>query len=142
MSKNKKDKKLKRKQKQLEQVQAKNKKFDIIGLLKTEQLDTKPNFAKFLNEYVERIAAVVSNGKIQFYPTLNYQLPKILVRFLDGHELSYEKEPMHNCPHCYLFDDLKEVKLSNDDLKYAEMFFNHIVDFKFVYESDNNALTH
>lgn len=52
MSKSKKDKKSKKKQKQLEQVQSEQKKFDIVELLKTEQLDTKPNFAKFLDNYV------------------------------------------------------------------------------------------
>ena len=138
MSKSKKDKKQKKKQKQLEKVQAENKKFDIIGLLKNEQLDTKPNFAKFLDQYVERIAAVVNNGKIEFYPTLKYKLPKILVRFLDGHELSYEKEVLQNCPHFYMYDGLEEVKFNKDELQYVEMFFNYLYEFGFVYETNDN----
>lgn len=138
MSKSKKDKKEKKKQKQLEKIQAENQKFDIIELLENEQLDTKPNFAKFLDQYVEIISAVVSNGKIQFYPTLKYHLPKVLVRFLDGHELSYEKEVLPNCPHFYMYDGIEEVKLNKDQLKYVEMFFNHLHDFGFVHETYDN----
>ena len=45
----KKDKKMKKKQKQAHEVQSSNMKFDILHLLKTEQIDTKPSFAKFLD---------------------------------------------------------------------------------------------
>ena len=48
MSKDKKSKKEKKTQRQLEKVQANETKFDIIKLLKENQLDTKPNMAKFL----------------------------------------------------------------------------------------------
>ncbi len=48
MSKDKKSKKEKRTQKQLEKVQRDETKFDIIQLIKENPLDTKPNMAKFL----------------------------------------------------------------------------------------------
>ena len=137
MSKNKKDKKNKKKQKQLEQVQAEQKKFDIIELLKTEQLDTKPNFAKFLDQYVERIAAVVSTGKIQFYPTMQYQLSKIFVRFLDKHELIYIVEVISGQSHYYMYDDLNEVPMKLKEIELVEKFFNYLLQFKFVYSQSS-----
>lgn len=38
--------------------------FDVIRLLERENIDTKPNMAKFLKEYVQVVRAFVSNGKI------------------------------------------------------------------------------
>lgn len=29
-------------------------------------------------------------GKIKFYPAFKYEMSKVLVRFLDGHELIYD----------------------------------------------------
>ena len=129
----KKKQKQKQKQKQLEQVQSEQKKFDVIELLKTEHLDTKPNFAKFLDQYVERIAAVVKYGKIQFYPTEEYSLPKILVKFLDKHELIYDENVLPNCSHYHMYDDLDEISLKPNEIKLVENFFNLLFQFKFVY---------
>ena len=132
----KKKQKQKQKQKQLEQVQSEQKKFDVIELLKTEHLDTKPNFAKFLDTYVERIAAVVSNGKMQFYPTVQYSLPKIFVRFLDKHEFIYMAEVLPDKPHYYMYDDLEEIPLKPKELELVEKFFNYLIQFKFVYAAE------
>ena len=134
MSKSKKEKKAKKKQKQLEKVQAEKKKFDIIELLKTEQLDTKPNFAKFLDAYVERIAVVVNNGKIQFYPTIECSFPKILVRFLDKQELMYSEHVLQGQQHYCLYDDLVEIKLKQEELQLIEDFFSYLQKFKFIKE--------
>ena len=138
MSKNKKDKKQKKKQKQLEKIQAENKKFDIFGLLKNEQLDTKPNFAKFLDQYVERIAAVIKNGKIQFYPVEECSLTKVLVMFLDKHELIYDENVLQGHPHYCMYDDLVEIPLTQNDIESIENFFNLLVQFKFVHNLKND----
>ena len=132
MSKNKKDKKKKKKQKQLEQVQAEQKKFDIIELLENEQLDTKPNFAKFLDSYVERISVVVNNGKIQFYPTIEYSFPKIFVLFLDKHELMYSKDIIPGKQHYCLYDDEDEIELDQKQIQLVEIFFQRLFEFKFI----------
>lgn len=60
--------------------------FDVMSLLRDEKLDTKPNFAKFLETYVRDVRMCVGS-KIQFYPALKYDTRKIFVTFLDGHEL-------------------------------------------------------
>ena len=134
MSKSKKEKKAKKKQKQLEKVQAEKQKFDIIELLKTEQLDTKPNFASFLDKYVELISVVVDNGKIQFYPTIEYSFSKILVRFLDKQELMYSKYVLQGEQHYYMYDGLTELKLKSDDCQLLEEFFSNMQKFKFIKE--------
>lgn len=132
MPKTKKEKKVKKKQKQIEKIHAENQKFDIIGLLKTEQLDTKPNFAKFLDSYVERISVVVNHGKIQFYPTVECSFPKIFVLFLDKHELMYSKDVLPGKQHYCLYDDENEIVLSQKDVQLVEVFFQHLLEFKFV----------
>ena len=133
MSTSKKDKKKKKqKQKQLEQISSDQQKFDIISLLSSEQLDTKPNFAKFLDNYVEIISVVVSNGKIHFYPTTKYSFSKVLVRFLDKHELIYEKNVLPGHPHYYMYDDLIEIPLKQTDIQLIEMFFSFLQQFGFI----------
>ena len=132
MSKNKKDKKKKKKQKQVEQVQTEKTCFDIISLLKTHQLDTKPNMAKFLDQYVEYIRGLVSNSKIVFYPTFQYEITKVFVKFLDSHELLYTKNVLSGSPNYYLYDGLTEVQLKEKELELIEMFFKYLLEFKFV----------
>lgn len=136
MSKNKKDKKKKKKQKQVEQVQTEKTCFDIISLLKTQQLDTKPNMAKFLDQYVEYIRGLVSNSKIVFYPTLQYSITKIFVKFLDGHELLYTKNVLPGSPKYYMYDGLKEVQLKEKELELIEVFFKYLLEFRFVSSAD------
>ena len=132
MSKSKKDKKEKKKQKQLQKLQQNTQKFDILDLIRTEQIDTKPNFAKFLDQYVERISVVVDNGKIQFYPTVRYSFPKILVRFLDKHELIYDKNGLGGHEHYYMFDDLTEIQLNQKDEETVKSFFDFLLGFNFL----------
>ena len=132
MSKNKKDKKKKKKQKQVEQIQTEKTCFDIISLLKTQQLDTKPNMAKFLDQYVEYIRGLVSNSKIVFYPTSQYEITKAFVKFLDSHELLYTKNVLSGSPNYYLYDGLTEVQLKEKELELIEMFFKYLLEFKFV----------
>ena len=132
MSKNKKDKKKKKKQKQVEHVQTEKTCFDIISLLKTQQLDTKPNMAKFLDQYVEYIRGLVSNSKIVFYPTFQYEITKVFVKFLDSHELLYTKYVLSGSPNYYLYDGLTEVQLKEKELELIEMFFKYLLEFKFV----------
>ena len=132
MSKNKKDKKKKKKQKQVEQVQTEKTCFNIISLLKTQQLDTKPNMAKFLDQYVEYIRGLVSNSKIVFYPTFQYEITKVFVKFLDSHELLYTKNVLSGSPNYYLYDGLTEVQLKEKELELIEMFFKYLLEFKFV----------
>lgn len=80
------------------------------------QLDTKPNMAKFFKEHVEMIRGA-NNGKIKFYPNFKYELTKVFVRFLDGHELIYDMltdgkfTPKYYL--CYQFD---EIELKADDI--------------------------
>ena len=79
-------KKERRQRKRAEAIQGNQTTFDIINLLQHENLETKPNFAKFLETYVKDVRVCVGS-KIQFYPTLKYDTRKIFVTFLDGHEL-------------------------------------------------------
>lgn len=134
MSKTKKEKKAKKKQKQkqLEKIQAENQKFDIIELLENEQLDTKPNFAKFLDSYVERISVVVNHGKIQFYPTIECSFPKIFVLFLDKHELMYSQNVLPGRQHYSLYYDEDEIELDQKQIQLVEVFFSRLFEFKFI----------
>lgn len=132
MSKHKKDKKQKKKQKQLEKIKEVQKKFNILELLKIENIDTKPNFAKFLDSYVERISVVVNHGKIQFYPTIEYSFPKIFVLFLDKHELMYSKDIIPGKQHYCLYDDEDEIELDQKQIQLIEIFFQRLFEFKFI----------
>ena len=130
------EKRQKRKEKKRKQLEAKlveeQVKFNILKLLEEEQLDTKPNMAKFLDQYVEYIRGLVSNSKIVFYPTLQYEITKVFVKFLDSHELIYTKNVLSGSPNYYMYDGLTEVQLKEKELELIEMFFKYLLEFKFV----------
>ena len=81
---------LKQKAKLQEELKEEKLKFDILNLLKTEHIDTKPNMAKFLKQHVSSIRTL-NWSKMQLYPTFKYEVTKISVRFLDDHELIFDK---------------------------------------------------
>lgn len=132
MSRHTKDKKKKQIEKRLEKAEQQQITFDIITLLKTEQLDTKPNFAKFLKQYVKDIRCFNSQ-KIQFYPIYSYELSKVFVKFLDGHELIYNMHTLPEQPKYYLMHNVDDEELKSKDIQYVEQFFNYMFQFKFVY---------
>ena len=53
--------------KKQEIVQEQKEVYDVIALLKSQPLDTKPNVARFLETYVRDVRVCVA-GKIQFFP--------------------------------------------------------------------------
>jgi len=94
-----------------------------LHLLKTEQLDTKPNMAKFFKQYVEMIRCY-NNGKIKFYPNFKYELSKVFVKFLDGHELIYDMTTDGKIVQkYYLCYQLDEIELREKDIQIIETFF-------------------
>lgn len=89
--------------------------------------------AKFFKDHVEMIRGF-NNGKIQFYPSFKYELSKIFVRFLDGHELIYDMMTDGKfTPKYYLCYHLDEEELKDKDVQLIEEFFQNILKFKFVY---------
>jgi len=70
---------------------------------------------------------------MQFYPTVQYSLPKIFVKFLDKHEFIYIAEVLPGKPHCYMYDDLEEIPLKPKELELVEKFFNYMWEFKFIH---------
>ena len=131
------EKRQKRKEKKRKDLEAKlaeeKVKFDVLKLLKEQQLDTKPNMAKFLKEHVEMIRGLCQN-KIKFYPNFKYELSKVFVKFLDGHELIYDMltdgKFTPKFYFCYNFD---EIELKDSDIPIIEQFFRYLMAFKFIY---------
>ena len=114
------EKRQKRKEKKRKELEAKlaeeQVKFDILKLLKEEQLDTKPNMAKFLKDHVELIRGLCKS-KLKFYPTFKYELSKVFVKFLDGHELIYDMLTDGKfTPKFYFCYKLDEIALKDNDI--------------------------
>ena len=131
------EKRQKRKEKKRKDLEAKlaeeKVKFDVLKLLKEQQLDTKPNMAKFLKEHVEMIRGLCQN-KIKFYPTFKYELSKVFVKFLDGHELIYDMLTDGKfTPKFYFCYKLDEIALKDNDIQLIDNFFQMLLKFKFVY---------
>lgn len=131
MSRHKKDKKLKKKEKLQAIVEEEQQKFDVIELLRVERQDSKPNLGKFLSEYVKEIRGC-NGGKISFYPTFHYDISKVFVRFLDGHELIYCKIGIKG-PEYYLYDGCTELELKAKEVELVKQFFDYLEQFKFIY---------
>ena len=121
-----------KKRRQREEVQENQEVFDVLALLRSENLDTKPNFAKFLEKYVHDIRTCVG-GKMQFYPTLKYNTRKVFVTFLDGHELIYyHKVDFPNQTRYYLEWKMEDVEMKPRDYELVQRFFELLIQFKFV----------
>lgn len=130
MSRKKKDKKLKKKEKLQAIVKEEKLKYDILMLLRSERQDSKPNLGKFLNSYVKEIRGC-NNGKIVLYPTFKYEITKVLVQFLDDHMLIYCKSGLNGSEY-YLYDGLDEIEIKSKDLDYVIQFFKYLEEFKFI----------
>ena len=106
--------------------------FDVMTLLRDEKLDTKPNFAKFLEAYVRDVRVCVGS-KIQFYPTLKYDTRKIFVTFLDGHELvMFVQLDFPTQDKYYLEYNFDTIELKPKERELVEGFFQKLIEFKFV----------
>ena len=120
-------------------IQEEEVKFDVMYLLRTEQLDTKPNFAKFLKERVKEIRGLTTS-KVVYYPAFDYELSRVFVKFLDGHELIFDlKSDGKFAPIFYYCYNLDEIELKKADEKAVELFFQRLFEFKFV--SDTSKAT-
>ena len=131
MSRHTKEKRKKQKLKKEAEVKEEQLVFDIFSILQTENLDTKPNMAKFLKNYVKCITGC-PKVKPTFYPTFELDIYKYFIKFFDGHELIVnlsQKDLKYRFIFCY---DIDEVQLDQKELKLAEDFFNKIVAFNFV----------
>lgn len=105
--------------------------FDVFSLVQNENLDTKPNMAKFLKNYVKCITGC-PKVKPTFYPAFELDIFKYFVKFFDGHELIVDltqKDPKWKY---FFYYDLDEVKLSQKELALTEDFFNKLIEFGFV----------
>lgn len=123
-----------KKRQELEKKLAEEKvEFDVLSLLKNSPVDTKPNMAKFLSEHVQMMRAFVSNGKIQLWPSFKQEAVKVFVKFLDGHELIWNRttdgKVVPAFEMCY---ELGEVKLSKADAELVEQFFQLLLKFGFI----------
>lgn len=137
MSRYTKAKRAKQKEKKLEKAQADLKenqvKFDIITLLMNEQIDTKPNLGKFLKQYVKMIRCLNQNSKICFYPNFSYEMSKVFVKFLDGHELIFDMKSQVPENTYFLYFETDEIEMSKKDKEYVKRFFDFLFQFKFVF---------
>lgn len=107
---------LKQKAKLQEELKEEKLKFDILNLLKTEHIDTKPNMAKFLKQHVSSIRTL-NWSKMQFYPTFKYEVTKISVRFLDDHELIFDKTKLENKDKYTMYYGTDSYELKAKDLE-------------------------
>lgn len=132
-AKKKKEKKLLKQKAKIQEELAKEKeRFDVLMLLKTEHLDTKPNMAKFLKERVSSIRSL-NWSKIDFYPEFKYDVHKLSVRFLDGHELICDKTQQDNEGKYSMFYEVDEVAIKQKDYAPIAQFFTYLEQFKFFY---------
>lgn len=64
---------------------------------------------------------------------MKYQISKVFVTFLDGHELIYYiANDIPTLPRYYLYHDLDEKELKERNIPYVEAFFLALQKFKFI----------
>ena len=131
MSRHTKEKRKKQQLKKEAEVKEEKIVFDVFYLLKHENLDTKPNMAKFLKSYVKCITGCPKT-KPSFYPTFELEITKWFVKFLDGHELIFnvQRSEMEDQYLFYCFTD--EIEMKSSETALAKMLFDKLIEFKFL----------
>lgn len=99
-------------------------------------METKPNMGKFLEQYVNTIRIFNSN-KIKVYPAFEYEISKVFVKFLDGHELIMDchanKCPGFETQEFFMYYNCDEVEINKKEIQLIGQFFQKLFEFKFVY---------
>ena len=88
--------------------------------------------AKFLKQHVSSIRTL-NWSKMQFYPTFKYEVTKISVRFLDDHELIFDKTKLENKDKYTMYYGTDSYELKAKDLEIIQQFFVFLEQFKFFY---------
>ena len=131
-----KEKKLRKKMRLESSIKENDTQFDIMDLLKTTNMETKPNMGKFLQEHV-KIIRIFNPKKIQVYPTFEYEIAKVFVKFLDGHELIMDchanKCPGFETQEFFLYFNCEEIEMNQKEMELVKQFFQRLFEFKFVY---------
>lgn len=131
MSRHTKEKRKKQKLKLEAEVKKDNLVFDVLSLLKTELLDTKPNIAKFLKQYVKSITGC-PKVKPTFYPVFELRITKYFIKFLDGHEIVFD-QTQRNKEYRYIFCyELQQKDLNAKDMQLIEDFVKKLQHFNFI----------
>ena len=130
MSRHTKEKRKKQKQKLEAEIKEEQKVFDVFGLIKSWNIDTKPNMAKFLKEHVKCISGNPAI-KPEFYPSFELLVNKYFVKFFDDHELiiNLSQKDKIEFWFCYGIND-EEMKPS--DLKLVKEFFAKLFELGFL----------
>lgn len=100
--------------------------FDIKKILKTEKYDTKPNMAKFLKTYVQRIRIFISEAKVELYPKISYDISKILITFKDDQVIVKTRNNL------YLCREFEDLKLTENNIETINKFIDYLEKFKFI----------
>ena len=130
-----KEKKLRRKQALEDSLKKENTKFDIISLLKTESLKTKPEYGDFLKKYVKEIRILNNYSKITVYPIYDFSALKIMIDFLDSHQILVELS--NTTFRCSLWYGIEEVDITESDAKVLDNFDCQLRKFGFLSNFSN-----
>lgn len=100
--------------------------YDILQLLTVEQYDTKPNMSKFLKTYVQSIRICISNGKVDLWPKIHYDISKVIVRFKDNQTLIKDSDNV------YLMKNFNDIEFNDKEKELLLNFFKLLEQFKFI----------
>lgn len=130
MSRHTKEKRKKQKQKLEAEIKEEQKVFDIFGLLKSWNIGTKPNMAKFLKEHVKYISG---NPVIKpvFYPAFELLINKYFVKFLDDHELIINLSQKDKIEFWFSYG-IKDKEMKPSELKLVKEFFAKLFELGFL----------
>ena len=131
MSRHTKEKRKKQQLKKEAEVKEEKIVFDVFYLLKHENLDTKPNMAKFLKSYVKCITGCPKT-KPSFYPSFDLEITKWFVKFLDGHELIFNLQRTESNDQYIFYYFTDEVEMKTSEISAVKMFFDKLIEFKFL----------
>lgn len=81
---------------------------------------------------------IFNSNKIQSYPTFEYEISKVFVKFMDGHELIMDchanKCPGFETQEFFMYFNCDEIALKNKrETELIGQFFQRLFEFKFVY---------
>lgn len=108
----------------------KHKNLDIINILKSEEYDTKPKMAKFLERYVKYIRVFNSNN-IEVYPKFKYEISRAFVTFIDATELTAMVR--NDNLEIFLTYDFVDIEINAKEKELLKQFLLYLFEFKFIH---------
>jgi len=86
---------------------------------------------EFLKEYVKSIRVMVQHSKVMIYPVQRFDIGKVFIDFLDGHQIVSDFSKSER--EYFLYHGIEEIDMKEKERKLVIMFVQKLQEFSFIH---------